>query len=91
MEANKMGNQMTCGELINKLSKFPKDKPVKIIAMGSEYEKDFPDTEDIGEIDYSYIFEDEYDEEGEPILEENNEYVGIFTKEYCDDLLMNGV
>ena len=86
-----MSNQMTCGDLIKKLSKFPKDKPVKILAMGSEYEDDFPEPENIGRVDYSYTFEDEYDEKGEPILEENHEWVGIFTKEYCDDLLMNGV
>ena len=82
---------MTCGELIESLSQFPKDKPVKILAKGSDYDDDFPEPEDIDSIGYPLEhIDDEYDD-GNPVLEENTSDVCIFTKDYVVMVIMNGV
>ena len=41
---------MNCGEMIEKLKKFPKDKPVKLMGWYSIVETDMP--EEINEIGY---------------------------------------
>ena len=41
---------MNCGEMIEKLKKFPKDKPVKLMGWYSIVETDMP--KEINEIDY---------------------------------------
>ena len=41
---------MNCGEMIEELKKFPKDKPVKLMGWYSIVETDIP--EEINEIDY---------------------------------------
>lgn len=79
---------MDCGELIEKLSKFPKDKPVKILALGSENY----DMETIDAVDYPCVnYDDEFDENDQPVFVTETEQVCIFTKEYTDNMLMNGI
>ena len=81
-------SEVTCGKLIEMLSQFPKDKPVKILALGSE---DYV-TEDIYGVDYPCVnYDDEIDEKGNPVFVEETEWVGIFSKEYVDNMLMNGI
>ena len=82
---------MNCGEAIELLSKFPKDKPVKVLACGNDYEDDFPDIEAIEDISYPYEFNDNYDENGNPVFDVNEDMVCIFTKLYSELMLMNGV
>lgn len=78
----------TCGELIQCLSKFPKDKPVKILALGIDYCND----EEIYDADYPMVHQDdEYDEEGNPVFVKEDDCVYIFTKDYVENQLMNGV
>lgn len=80
--------QMNCGQVIKLLSKFPKNKPVKILACGVD---DY-DSEDIDEIDYPvYHYPDEYDEKGNPIFVKEEDMVCIFTKPYSENMFMNGV
>ena len=44
------GDDMNCGEMIEELKKFPKDKPIKIMGWYSIVETDMP--EDINKIGY---------------------------------------
>lgn len=82
-------DDMTCDELINKLSRFPKDKPVKILALGSD---DDYESESIDDVDYACIHQDdEYDEKGNPVFVMETDCVYIFTKDYTENILMNGV
>lgn len=82
-------SDMNCGELIEKLSKFPKDKPIKILALGIE--NDLTE-ETIDSVDYPCTnYDEEIDEQGYPVFVEETEWVGIFTKEYTDNMLMNGI
>jgi hypothetical protein len=46
----KLGDKMNCGEMIEELKKFPKDKPIKIMGWYSIAETDDP--EDINSICY---------------------------------------
>lgn len=78
---------MNCGEAIELLSKFPKDKPVKILAEGA----DSYDTEDIDEIAYPVYHDDEWDENGNPVFVQEDGMVCIFTKPYSEMMFMNGV
>jgi len=83
-----VSNDISCGKLIELLSKFPKDKPVKVLAAG---EADF-DRESIQEVGYPLVnYDDEIDGEGKPVFTEEDDTVCIFTKEYTDMLFMNGV
>lgn len=79
---------ITCKELIQLLSAFPEDKPVKILAAGVD---DY-DTETIESVAYPCCnYDDEIDDEGNPVFVEEEDWVGIFTKEYNHEMLMNGV
>lgn len=79
---------MNCDELINQLSKFPKDKPVKILALGI----DNCDYEEIDEVNYACVHQDdEYDDKGNPVFVTEEDCVYIFTKDYSEYILMNGV
>ena len=70
---------LNCGELIKILSKYPADKPVKILACGSEdYE-----SETISDVGYPNTW---YDDLGEDVFIEEKEWIGIFTHEYVDQL-----
>ena len=81
--------EIYCGKLIELLSQFPKDKPVKILALGIE--NDLTE-ETIAEVAYPlYNYDDEIDEMGTPVFVQEDEWVGIFTKEYVDNMLMNGI
>lgn len=83
---------MNCEDIIKELSKFLKDKPVKVLAYNTNYDEDYPEEEDISEIGYAQIFNDEFDENtGQPIFHEDLDTVYIFTKNYNDMMLMNGV
>lgn len=76
-------------DLIRMLEKFPMDKPVKVLALGSVDDYEF---EEIGSVDYACVHrDDEYDEEGNPVFVMEEDYVYIFTEEYSDDMLINGV
>lgn len=79
----------TIGELIESLEKFPKDKPVKIMALGIDGDCDECI---IDVISYPLVnYDDEIDENGNPIFTEERDFVGIFTKEYSDFVFMNGI
>lgn len=81
--------ECTIGKLIESLEKFPKDKPVKILALGIENDCS---EETINSVDYPQVnYDDEIDEMGNPVFVEETDYVGIFTNEYCDFMLMNGI
>ena len=83
---------MTIKTIINELNKYPKDKPVKILASNNNYEEDYPEPEEISEIGYAQIFDDEYDTEtGQPIFHEDEDTGYIFTKNYNDMIFMNEV
>lgn len=82
---------MNCGEVIRLLSKFPEDKPVKVLACGNDYSDDLPDIEEIDSISYPLEFNDEYDDEGNPLFDVDEGMVCIFTKGYTDMMLLNGV
>ena len=78
---------MKVGELIEELKKYPKDKDVKILAMS---DIDLVDEQQIKEIGYPCDwFDEEFDDDGNPVFEENTDFVGIFTEEYVDFLFMN--
>lgn len=78
---------MNVGELIEELKKFPKDKEVKIFAFGEEEDYE----QQINGISYLYEwFDEEFDDDGNPVFEENNDFVGIFTEEYVSFFFMNG-
>ena len=80
--------EMTIGMLIEKLSEFPIDKPVKVLAAGVENY----DTETIDTVDYPCVnYDDEIDNEGSPVFVQEEDWVGIFTKEYNEEMLMNGI
>lgn len=80
--------EVNCGKLIEMLSQFPKDKPVKILALGVDY----CDSEDINEVGYPLTnYDDEVDEKGNPVFVEEEDFVGIFTEDYVEHILMNGV
>lgn len=82
-------NDMTCGELIGKLSKFPADKPVKVLALGIENDCT---EESIESVDYPCAnYDDEVDDEGCPVFVTEEDWVGIFTSEYNENMLMNGI
>ena len=79
---------ITVKELIQLLSAFPEDKPVKVLAAGVENY----DVETVQSVGYPCCnYDDEFDDEGNPIFVEEDDFVGIFTKEYTDELLMNGI
>ena len=83
-----MNSDITCGRLIELLSKFPEDKPVRVLAAG---EADF-DREVIKDVGYPLVnYDDELDSEGNPVFTEDDDCVCIFTKEYTDMLFMNGI
>lgn len=80
--------EITCKKLIQLLSSFPEDKPVKVLAAGVD---DY-DTETISDVDYPCVnYDDEIDEEGSPVFVKEEDFVAIFTKEYTDEMLMNGI
>lgn len=82
-------NEINCEKLIKMLSQFPEDKPIRILALGME--NDLTE-ETIGEVGYPIVhYDEEYDEKGNPILVAEDKWVGIFTKEYNDNILMNGI
>lgn len=81
--------EVNCGKLIELLSQFPKDKPVRILALGTD---ECGIEESISEVGYPCTnYDDECDEQGNIIWVAEDEWVGIFTKEYTDNMLMNGV
>lgn len=79
---------ITCKKLIQLLSAFPEDKPVKVLAAGVENY----DTETISDVNYPCVnYDDEIDYEGNPVFVKEEDFVVIFTKEYTDKMLMNGI
>lgn len=81
--------EFTIEKLIESLEKFPKDKPVKILALGIENDLN---EETIHSVNYPLVHYDEaFNEEGSPVFFEEKDFVAIFTNEYCDFMLMNGV
>ena len=81
-------SDITCKKLIELLSTFPEDKPVKVLAVGV----DSYDAETIECVDYPcYNYDDEIDDEGNPVFVQEDDWVGIFTEEYNEFMLMNGV
>ena len=81
-------SDITVKELIQLLSVFPEDKPVKVLAAGV----DNYDTETVENVAYPCCnYDDEIDDEGNPVFVEENDWVGIFTKEYNEVMLMNGI
>lgn len=83
-----MSDEITCKKLIELLSVFPEDKPVRVLAAG---EADF-DREVIKDVGYPLVnYDDELDSEGNPVFTEDDDCVCIFTKEYTDMLFMNGI
>ena len=70
------GDYMNCGELIEELKKFPKDKPIKIMGWYSIIETDTP--EEISSI--SYLKEFDYDTL--EVIREIKDFVAIVSNKY---------
>ena len=80
--------EITCKKLIQLLSSFPEDMPVKILAAGVENY----DVETVQSVGYPCCnYDDEIDDKGNPVFVQEDNWVGIFTKEYNDEMLMNGI
>ena len=88
MKVSIVSDEITCKKLIELLSEFPEDKPVRVLDAG---EADF-DREVIKDVGYPLVnYDDELDSESNPVFTEEDDMVCIFTKEYIDMLFMNWI